>query len=239
MKCILIPFQSHSDRRLLDNSITVMWVDNFSKSYAVALQGIEAGAWKDCNWTGRGIKTFTGHDVIITLGDQSAMPDDIFSDANVDVVRRNLSRKLRPGWRILKYSIVHKWQVNNVPLKPVLDSFRHPALSRVLSESRDGLTSFVPMDVIPHNIGSNRGLMLILKQISDERRVDDDRMQFLCVDCNVFMRILRVSDMIDTLTLLLTDSYPCLHVDASEMRCDYDGMLRAISLHWCAQADYG
>jgi hypothetical protein len=61
-------------------------------------------------------------------------------DANIDVVRRNLNRKLRPGWRILKYSIVHKWKVNNAPLKPILDPFHHPALSRVLSESSSPLS---------------------------------------------------------------------------------------------------
>jgi hypothetical protein len=167
----------------LGNAVTIMWVDNFSKSYAVALQGIESGAWKDCNWTGRGIK----------MDDLSAMPDNVFTDETMQMVRSKMAAHVTGGWKLLLNSIVKKYKVNNLPLKPRMDPLHHPHLCLILSESRDGLAFFHPWDIISQNIGSNRGLMLILKQISDERQPDDRRLQFLSADCNIFMRIMRVS----------------------------------------------
>lgn len=179
-------------RRLLDNAVTVMWVDNFSKSYAVALQGIESGAWKDCNWTGRGIKVFCGTPVDIKMGDLPAMPDNALTHETKQLVRSKLAAHVSGGWMLLQHSIVQKYKVNNVPLKPILDPLHHSRLCRILAESRDGLSFFHPWDIIPQNIGSNRGLMLILKQISDERQPDDRHIKFLSADCNIFMRVMRV-----------------------------------------------
>ena len=177
----------------MDSAVTIMWVDNFSKSYAVALQGIESGAWKDCNWTGRGIKVFCGTQVDINIGDLSAMPDNVFTDDTSQLVRSKVAGHVTDGWKLLGKSIVKRYNVNNVPLKPSMDPLHHPHLCRVLSESRDGLAFFHPWDIISQNVGSNRGLMLILKQISDERQPDDRRLKFLSADCNIFMRIMRVS----------------------------------------------
>ena len=172
-----------------------MWVDNFSKSYAVALQGIESGAWKDCNWTGRGMKVFCGSPVDTKMGALPALPDDAITNDVMHLVRSKLSAHVNSGWMFLRHSMVKKYKVNNVPLKPVLDPHRHRRMCQVLSESRDGLRFFHPWDIISQNIGSNRGLMLVLKQISDERRLDDGRIKFLCADFNVFMRIMRVSSI--------------------------------------------
>ena len=177
----------------MDSTVTVTWVDNFSKSYAVALQGIESGAWKDCNWTGRGIKAVCGPNVDLKLTVLPAMPNDMFTADIVQLVNNKLKAQINKGWRLLSRSVVHRYKVNNVPLKPILDPLRHQRLCQTLSESRDGLSFFHPWDIIAQNIGSNRGLMLVLKQISDERRIDDGRIQFLCADCNIFTRIMRVS----------------------------------------------
>ena len=180
----------------MTDEVTVMWIDNFSKSYAVALQGIDSGAWKDCNWTGRGIKKFCGTRVDVELRALPAMPDNIFTDDTKQEVKSKLASRVNAGWMLLRKSTVHKHQVNNVPLKPILDPLRHGRLWQVLSESRDGLTFFHPWDITPQNVGANRGLMLILKQLSEERRVDDSRITFLSADCNIFMRIIRVSEVI-------------------------------------------
>ena len=90
-----------------------MWVDNFSKSYAVALQGIESGAWKDCNWTGRGIKVFCGTQVDIKIGDLTAMPDNLFTDDTMQLVRSKVAGHVTDGWRLLGKSIVKRYKVNN------------------------------------------------------------------------------------------------------------------------------
>ena len=93
-----------------------MWVDNFSKSYAVALQGIESGAWKDCNWTGRGIKVFCGTQVDIKIGDLSAMPDNVFTDDTMQLVRSKMAGHATDGWIMLRNSIVKRYKVNNVTM---------------------------------------------------------------------------------------------------------------------------
>ena len=134
------------------------------KELCVALQGIEAGAWTDCNWTG------CGNRVDIKLDGQPAMPDGVFTDPIRRLVRRKLKAHINGSWEFLRRSIVQRWKVNNVALKPILDPFRHPEVSRVLLEFRDGLSFFDPMDIVSQNVGSDRGLMLILKQISEERR---------------------------------------------------------------------
>ena len=40
-----------------------------------------------------------------------------------------------------------------------------PALAAVLRESRDGMRNFFPLGMLTENIGSNRGLLLLLKDL--------------------------------------------------------------------------
>ena len=178
-------------RELEQSTIVVKWVDNFSKCYAVAMQGAGSGAFKDCNWTGRGMKVYQGPDVDITLL-REAMPDDMFEAKTVQAVLASIKGAMRRGWHVYDRSIVKTFRVNNIPLKPIVDPIDHKVLSEVLSESRDGLSKFYPIDIIPQNVGCNRGLLLILKQISDARSAGAAKMEFLCCDCNIFMRIMKV-----------------------------------------------
>ena len=85
--------------------------------------------------------------------------------------------------------MIQKFKVNNIPLKPIPDPKYLPELCDVLLDSKDGLNDFHPLDILPHNIGSNRGLMLVLKQINSD---DTDRMEMLVADCNIFMRVMKV-----------------------------------------------
>ena len=45
----LVFYFSVISRTIMESKIVVMWVDNFSKCHAVALQGIASGAFRDCN----------------------------------------------------------------------------------------------------------------------------------------------------------------------------------------------
>jgi hypothetical protein len=72
-------------------------------------------------------------------------------------------------WKYFNWSFVHYLKVNQVPLKPKLSWTRYPDLHRVLSESRDGLTILYPLKIDSQNIGSNRGLLMLLKAMNDER----------------------------------------------------------------------
>ena len=175
----------------MESKIVVMWVDNFSKCHAVALQGIASGAFRDCNWTGQAIKVYQGPDVSVDIDSLPAMPDHIFDTGTASIVRRSIRTLCKQKWKYLQQSWVERFKVNTVPVKPVVDPLAFPNLHQVLNESRDGLRNFHPMAIMPQNIGSNRGLMLILKHISDSRS-NASGFQFLCADCNIFMRIMKV-----------------------------------------------
>ena len=178
--------------KLQRECISVMWIDNFSKSYAVAMQSVTTGAWRDCNWTGRGMKCYAGIHVDIKLTMDSVMPDNIFSESIVSAVMSEMKVCQTDGWKRLRSSLVQKFKVNNIPLKPIPDPKYHPELCDVLLDSKDGLSAFHPLDILSHNIGSNRGLLLVLKQIDDQRSDDMDRMEMLVADCNIFMRVMKV-----------------------------------------------
>lgn len=178
-------------RTIMESKIVVMWVDNFSKCHAVALQGIASGAFRDCNWTGQAIKVYQGPDVSVDIDSFPAMPDHIFDTGTASIVRRRIRTLCKQKWKYLQQSWVERFKVNTVPVKPVVDPLAFPNLHRILNESRDGLRNFHPMAIMPQNIGSNRGLMLILKHISDSRS-NASGFQFLCADCNIFMRIMKV-----------------------------------------------
>ena len=119
------------------------------------------------------------------------MPDDIFNDDAANAVMRALINVRKSGWLYLGKSIVKSCKVNTIPVKPHFDRRQHPDLHDILGQSRDGLRNFHPLEVSPQNIGSNRGLLLVLKSMSDARR-DTGKFEFLCADCNIFMRIVKV-----------------------------------------------
>ena len=95
------------------------------------------------------------------------------------------------GNRRFHGSICVKYDVRRVPLKPEVDFRKEPELARVLEESRDGMINFCPWSIIDENIGSNRGLLVILKNFAQERR-DEKHLSFVNTDCNIFMRCLKV-----------------------------------------------
>ena len=55
--------------------------------------------------------------------------------------------------------------VRRIPVKPEVSCIAHPALHEVLRQSRDGMRNFFPLGMLQENIGSNRGLLLILKDL--------------------------------------------------------------------------
>ena len=79
--------------------------------------------------------------------------------------------------------------VNTILPKPVVP--RNHELYTVLKESRDGLIHFHPWRMSPLNVGSNRGLLKLLKEIDDGIACDAP-IRFLVADCNIFVRIMKV-----------------------------------------------
>ena len=127
----------------------------------------------------------------------TGMPDNMFSRGLNKRMTQIITRMSSSQWSYFQSSYVVTMNVNQVPLKPRVSWVEHPDLHRILSESRDGLTNFFPLKIEKHNIGSNRGLLTILKDLSIERKAslqagDTDNIRVVCVDCNIFMRVLKV-----------------------------------------------
>ena len=165
-------------RVFLETEVTIRWLDNFSKCYAVAVQSIDKGAFRDCAWTGDAFKVYVGPSVDTSLGQLPAMPDQVFSEDILDLVNASLGRASRLGWMLFNRSLENRLNVNTFPLKPVIGPWSNQRLHRVLSECRDGLKNFHPSEIHPQNIGSNRGLFLLLKRMASERKASRQKFDF-------------------------------------------------------------
>ena len=176
------------------------WLDNFSKFYAIAVQGL-SGAFKECLWTARGLHRYVGPPVSTALvAGVRGMPLSLFEPALIDSFKQKMTHADGVSVSFFKDSVWHKFTVRKVPLKPDVDASIDPTLAAVLRESRDGLRNFFPLGMLTENIGSNRGLLLILKDLFHTPR-KPGQYSFLSVDCNIFLRMLKVFSFVVMLSI--------------------------------------
>lgn len=177
----------------------VLWIDNFSKFISRSIPTADKGVFSSCLWTGVSLfKLPDGvgdaiSDEIKLDGDERvvpAMPSDILMYQEGVVAAVNHVLSLGP-----KYSdnaAVCKYNVCTVPLK-VDTHIYHDVAADVNSYNMSHLRA---VDLIEHNIGSNRGLLTILDTICHERNIHGDvpctRYTTFNVDENIFWRILKV-----------------------------------------------
>ena len=145
--------------------VYVVWLDNFSKFYAMAMQGV-AGAVAECLWTARGLHRYVGPPVSTAIApNQRGMPLNLFSPGIITILKEKVGVADAVGPAFFKDSVSYLLNVRQIPLKPEVDPATQPALAAVLHESRDGMRNFFPLGMLPENIGSNRGLLLLLKDL--------------------------------------------------------------------------
>lgn len=174
----------------------VAWLDNFSKFYAIAVQGLGTGACAECLWTARGMHRYAGPAVATAIvPGVRGMPASLFSDDIIKLFKQKMAVADAASEAFLKDSVCFRYTVRQVPLKPEVDAKAEPALAAVLRESRDGLRNFFPTGMLPENIGSNRGLLLLLKDLFGAQ-VKAGQYAFLSVDCNIYLRMLKVCAII-------------------------------------------
>ena len=64
--------------------VALEWLDNFSKFYAIAVQGL-SGAFKECLWTARGLHRYIGPPVSTAIvAGVRGMPQSLFEPALID-----------------------------------------------------------------------------------------------------------------------------------------------------------
>jgi hypothetical protein len=123
----------------------------------------------------------------------SGLPRNPF--AYVGAVTNNLQHVLRSGRYLYDESLVNRYDINSVPLK--IDIKKFPEMDRYVTHTINSTSTVFPVRLIDANIGSNVGLLAVLKQICEERGIYNEqlpptRYTIMNVDENIFWRILKV-----------------------------------------------
>ena len=199
------------------SGVHVAWLDNFSKFYAVAVQGLGTGAFADCMWTAAGLHRYVGPAVSTSVQPGvRGMPSSLVSDAIISLFKQKMAVADAVTESFLKDSVCFRYTVRQLPLKPEVDAKADPALHAVLRESRDGMRNFFPLSMLPENIGSNRGLLLLLKDRFGVQ-TKAGHYSFLSVDCNIYLRMLKVH-LTDAWSLILMNVFLVLVLAAVYLR---------------------
>ena len=72
--------------------VHVQWLDNFSKFYAVAVQGLGTGAFTDCLWTAAGLHRYVGPVVSTSLQPGvPGMPSSLVSPTVISLFKQKMA----------------------------------------------------------------------------------------------------------------------------------------------------
>ena len=180
------------------NAACIIWCDNFSKTLRRSVPTLAKDVYSSMLWTGIAVfsdSKCAGIDHSVRLDNNNrvipAMPNTIC--ASRSEVLQGLQFVHDQGRQLLQESLVFRYTVNTVPLQisdedDVRDN-QHP--------SEDHSMNMVfPYKMIDKNIGSNIGLVSILREdFYDQYGMDsDDCKNYICwnVDENIFWRTLKV-----------------------------------------------
>jgi hypothetical protein len=180
-----------------------LWIDNFSKIRKFQIPHIEEGAWRNCLWTGFALRAFNppvgGREIdmsILREGNEviPAMPNNPFDF--VDSLKQQFQRYGAADMKQLCISNVFKWEVSNVPLKPVkVELVPRRLLAKILADP-DKLDNLFPEKIVVENIGENVGFCKIFRAVYEDHEMDVslDSCKYLALnlDCNIFDRLLKV-----------------------------------------------
>jgi hypothetical protein len=153
--------------------------------------------FSSCLWTGVSVFTtnlpegfdaikYDQYDAIVP-----AMPLDLFQDVDaVTTTLQFINNSLRGYY---DRSVVKQYDINNVP--PKVDIKKFIEMKDIYESRPHSLRSVKPKELIELNVGSNAGLLVILKGLYDEHHMSTDNCEryiTLNVDENIYYRILKV-----------------------------------------------
>lgn len=182
------------------NGVYFRWIDNFNKMYAVQTPNIKRGAYHSMMWMGSGVRV--PHAIPVGLVDRRVeegkpgMPDDLFLAPALEYFKRASSTQTERN-KIKTYagSLCERYNVNNIPLKPVLDDTHPLEIRETLARSPDGLAHFYPEGVHDVNIGANEGLAREFRRLHNEIVAEEPAQadyRFMVADVNIFFRGIKV-----------------------------------------------
>jgi len=120
-----------------------------------------------------------------------AMPDNLLDGSAT--VTRAVYLILKEGVKYLDVSLVKKYAVRNVP--PKIDVKMFPDMTATINNPVNSLAYVYPAKLIEENIGSNRGLVSIMRSMYEEWGMDTGeckRYKSLNLDENIYWRVLKV-----------------------------------------------
>ena len=165
------------------------------------MQGISQGAWKECLWTGKAVMSveMRGSDIrppLVSEMEHPAMPFNLFASDHIEAVTKDCVsgyRKDRHNFHSKSISVLTK--VNTIPPKPCVKDGKEPHKKSKILSSGKALDTFHPEALLADNIGSNEGLMQILRNMYDDfkkRPKSERRLQILVMDVNIYKRVVKV-----------------------------------------------
>ena len=198
----------------------VLWYDNFSKFRAHSIPTVKKNVFSECLWTGVSVNEHPDPDLDMKLrfdADNNlihAMPSDIF-ECKHDV-HTGIMTIYAEGSRYFEQSIVNRYKVNNVPLK--IDVQRFPEMKDVMNSSKNTTKYVHPYKLINKNIGSNVGLISILRDLQLDHDMNPvagdgpDKYMVLNLDENIYWRVLKVCFTIFNV-FIMSNHFPFLKTE--------------------------
>jgi hypothetical protein len=180
----------------------LLWIDNFSKFISRSIPTADKGVFSQCLWTGvslfalpEGVGDAISDGVKTDIHGRTvpAMPTDIlqYQSGVTTAVQYVLSQ----GAEYSSIAAVTKYTVRTVPLK--VDTNIFPEVADDVNSYN--MSHIRAVDLLEHNIGSNRGLLTILDTLCRERHIHGDapctKYTTFNVDENIFWRILKVHNV--------------------------------------------
>jgi hypothetical protein len=188
--------------RLIAKGPHTIWLDNFSKIRALQIPSLEVGSWQNCAWTGKALRRCPNPDITmdLVLDDAGqvipAMPANPFARTEQLVTLFKKITQTEGCMHVYDKSMVFNAKIRTVPLKPKAKYMQSEKHRRAIIEGSDKLCTMYPVGIISDNIGSNVGLLRILRMHFEEQNQHLPNgaavYQALNVDTNIFDRTLKV-----------------------------------------------
>jgi hypothetical protein len=216
---------------LMREKTSVMWIDNYSKTYAAAVQGLSSGAYASCLWMARGIKHYVGQPVDLGAPDlPRGVPLVLFSKKRLKDFEAEMHALDGRVWEFSD-SYCSMFDVQCVPPKRIVCAVLEPELAKIVAEHRDGVTNFHPHSVIDSNPAKNTELVRYFREEHYDRMManPDAPVEVMVCDVNIYYRLMKVIGLaVGALACIARWSWTHTHM---HMLCvaDFDGRIRCLS----------
>jgi hypothetical protein len=176
-------------------------MDNFSKFLAREVPTTGNDIYSTCLWTGVAVfAAVDRHNQALNMhikhlpdgGVHPAMPKNLFTHSHRVVA--GLKMILAVSREYYDKSLVLKYDVRSIPLKVNTKVF--PRMAATVEHKRNTTAIVYPVKLIDQNIGSNQGLVTLLRQLMVEQGMHDGsctHYEILNVDENIYWRTMKVS----------------------------------------------